>query len=51
LPRACDLARLAARDFAKGLAVDAAAVRPVYLRDKVALTCDEQRAARAASGR
>jgi len=51
LPRASDLARLAARDFAKGLAVDAAAVRPVYLRDKVALTCDEQRAARAASGR
>jgi tRNA threonylcarbamoyladenosine biosynthesis protein TsaB len=51
LPRAGDLARLAARDFATGLAVDAGEARPVYLRDKVALTVDEQIAARAASGR
>lgn len=47
LPHAGDLARLAARDFARGLAVEAGAVRPVYLRDKVALTVDEQRDARA----
>lgn len=48
LPRAGDLARLAARDLAQGLAFDAGAARPVYLRDKVALTVDEQIAARAA---
>lgn len=47
LPRAADLARLAARDLARGLAVDAADARPVYLRDKVALTIAEQTAARA----
>jgi tRNA threonylcarbamoyladenosine biosynthesis protein TsaB len=42
LPRAGDLARLAARDFAAGLGVDALAAQPVYLRDKVALTLAEQ---------
>jgi tRNA threonylcarbamoyladenosine biosynthesis protein TsaB len=47
LPHAADLARLAARDLARGLAVDAADARPVYLRDKVALTIAEQTAARA----
>jgi tRNA threonylcarbamoyladenosine biosynthesis protein TsaB len=50
LPRAAHLARLAARDFARGLAVDAGAARPVYLRDKIALTIDEQTAARAGRG-
>lgn len=49
LPRAASLIHLAARDLAGGLGVDAAAARPVYLRDKVALTVDEQRAARASS--
>jgi tRNA threonylcarbamoyladenosine biosynthesis protein TsaB len=47
LPRAGDLARLAARELAAGRAQDAARARPVYLRDKVALTVDEQVAARA----
>ena len=42
LPRAADLARLAARDFAAGLGVDALQAQPVYLRDKVALTLAEQ---------
>lgn len=46
LPHAAHLARLAARDLARGLAVDAADARPVYLRDKVALTVAEQQAAR-----
>lgn len=49
LPKAGDLARLAARDLARGLGVDAATAHPVYLRDKVALTVDEQRAARASN--
>ncbi|MFN7551838.1 MAG: tRNA (adenosine(37)-N6)-threonylcarbamoyltransferase complex dimerization subunit type 1 TsaB, partial [Pseudomonadota bacterium] len=42
LPRAADLARLAARDFAAGHAVDPLHAQPVYLRDKVALTLAEQ---------
>lgn len=42
LPRAGAVARLAARDLARGLGVDAALAQPVYLRDKVALTLDEQ---------
>jgi len=42
LPRAADLARLAARDLAAGLGVDALDAQPVYLRDKVALTLAEQ---------
>ncbi len=51
LPRAGDLARLAARALATGCALDAAVAQPVYLRDKVALTVDEQIAARAATER
>lgn len=42
LPRAGAVARLAARDLARGLGVDPALAQPVYLRDKVALTLDEQ---------
>ncbi len=43
LPRAGAIARLAAREFAAGRVLDAALARPVYLRDKVALTLAEQR--------
>ena len=46
LPRAADLARLAAAGFARGEAVAPERVEPAYLRDKVALTLEEQRAAR-----
>jgi tRNA threonylcarbamoyladenosine biosynthesis protein TsaB len=42
LPRAAAIARLGARDLARGLGVDAALAQPVYLRDKVALTLAEQ---------
>lgn len=42
LPRADDLARLAARAYARGEAVPPDAVEPAYLRDKVALTLAEQ---------
>ena len=42
LPHAADLAKLAARAFARGEAVDAARIEPAYLRDKVALTLAEQ---------
>lgn len=42
LPRAAAVARLGARDHARGLGVDAALAQPVYLRDKVALTLAEQ---------
>jgi tRNA threonylcarbamoyladenosine biosynthesis protein TsaB len=42
LPRASAIARLGARDHARGLGVDAALAQPVYLRDKVALTLAEQ---------
>ncbi|HET7844997.1 MAG TPA: tRNA (adenosine(37)-N6)-threonylcarbamoyltransferase complex dimerization subunit type 1 TsaB, partial [Xanthomonadales bacterium] len=42
LPRASGVARLAARAFGRGEAVDAANAQPVYLRDKVALTLEEQ---------
>ncbi|MEZ5483586.1 MAG: tRNA (adenosine(37)-N6)-threonylcarbamoyltransferase complex dimerization subunit type 1 TsaB [Lysobacteraceae bacterium] len=48
LPRAAAVARLGARDFAAGLAVAPERVEPAYLRNKVALTLVEQRAARAA---
>ena len=42
LPRADDLARLAARAWARGEAVPPDVIEPAYLRDKVALTLAEQ---------
>ena len=45
LPQAEHLAHIAASAFARGEAIDAAAIRPVYLRNDVALTT-AQRAAR-----
>lgn len=50
LPRAGDLARLAARDLAAGGGVAPERVEPAYLRDHVALTLAEQAAARDARG-
>ncbi len=44
VPDAAAMARLAARAFGRGEAVDAALAAPIYLRDKVALTVDERRA-------
>jgi tRNA threonylcarbamoyladenosine biosynthesis protein TsaB len=41
-PRAAAVARLAAAEFAKGNAVDAAQALPLYLRDKVALKTSER---------
>jgi tRNA threonylcarbamoyladenosine biosynthesis protein TsaB len=46
LPHAADIARLAVRAFAMGEAVAPERAEPAYLRDKVALTLIEQRAAR-----
>lgn len=48
LPHAADLARLAARAFARGEALPAERVEPAYLRDNVALTLVEQQRLRAA---
>ena len=45
-PQATDIALLAAPLFRAGKAVSAEHALPVYLRDKVALTLEEQRAAR-----
>jgi len=42
LPHAADLARLAARDFDRGMAIAADGLEPAYLRNKVALTLVEQ---------
>ena len=50
LPRAGDLARLAALDMAAGGGVAPERVEPAYLRDNVALTLAEQAAARAGRG-
>ena len=50
LPRAADLARLAAVACAHGGAMAAERVEPAYLRDNVALTLAEQRALRASRG-
>ncbi|WP_101924864.1 MULTISPECIES: tRNA (adenosine(37)-N6)-threonylcarbamoyltransferase complex dimerization subunit type 1 TsaB [Luteimonas] len=47
LPRAGDLARLAAAAFARGEAVAADRIEPAYLRNNVALTIVEQQALRA----
>jgi tRNA threonylcarbamoyladenosine biosynthesis protein TsaB len=46
-PQACDVARLAALLFAAGKGVPPEQALPVYLREKVALTLEEQRDARA----
>lgn len=48
LPRAADLARLAAVAFARGQVLAPERVEPAYLRDNVALTLAEQQALRAA---
>lgn len=45
-PQACDVARLAAPGFAAGAGVPPEQALPVYLRDKVALTLEEQEAGR-----
>ena len=42
LPRASTALRLAQKAFARGEVLDADALAPLYLRDKVALTLDEQ---------
>jgi tRNA threonylcarbamoyladenosine biosynthesis protein TsaB len=44
LPHAIDVARLAARAYSRGEALQADSLEPAYLRDKVALTLAEQRA-------
>lgn len=46
LPRAADVARLAAKAWERGERVAADRVEPAYLRDNVALTLEEQRARR-----
>lgn len=48
LPRAADVARLAARAWARGELVAPERVEPAYLRDNVALTLEQQQALRAA---
>jgi tRNA threonylcarbamoyladenosine biosynthesis protein TsaB len=48
-PQAAAIAHLAAAEFAAGRALAPELALPVYLRDKVALTLTEQKAARAAS--
>jgi tRNA threonylcarbamoyladenosine biosynthesis protein TsaB len=47
LPHAGDVARLGVAAFARGEAIAPDRLEPAYLRDKVALTIDEQRASRA----
>lgn len=51
LPRAADVARLAAKAWARGEAVAPERVEPAYLRDRVALTIAEQKALRAQKDR
>jgi tRNA threonylcarbamoyladenosine biosynthesis protein TsaB len=46
LPRAGDIARLGAAALARGESIAADQLEPAYLRDKVALTLEEQAAAR-----
>jgi len=46
LPHASDVARLAAKAFARGEAVSAERIEPAYLRNNVALTLQEQQALR-----
>jgi tRNA threonylcarbamoyladenosine biosynthesis protein TsaB len=47
MPQARAIAKLAAVEFAKGNAVDAALALPLYLRDKVALKTSERTPSRA----
>jgi len=49
VPQAAAVARLAAGEFAKGNAVDAALALPLYLRDKVALKTSEREGVRSTS--
>jgi tRNA threonylcarbamoyladenosine biosynthesis protein TsaB len=49
MPRAGAVAQLAAIEFARGHAVDAALALPLYLRDKVALKTSERAEARSAA--
>lgn len=49
MPRASAVAQLAAAEFARGHAVDAAQALPLYLRDKVALKTKEREEARSGS--
>lgn len=44
VPQAAAVARIGAREFGRGAAVDAAQALPLYLRDKVALTTRERAA-------
>ncbi|HEY0504997.1 MAG TPA: tRNA (adenosine(37)-N6)-threonylcarbamoyltransferase complex dimerization subunit type 1 TsaB [Lysobacter sp.] len=46
LPHAADVARLAAKAFARGEAMPAERIEPAYLRNNVALTLQEQQALR-----
>lgn len=48
LPRAADVARLAVAAYARGEALAPERIEPAYLRNNVALTLEEQKAARAA---
>lgn len=50
LPHAADLLALALPALARGEAVAPERIEPAYLRDNVALTLEQQRAARAAAG-
>jgi tRNA threonylcarbamoyladenosine biosynthesis protein TsaB len=47
LPHAADLAWLGARAWSRGEAIAADQLEPAYLRDKVALTTEEQKKGRA----
>jgi tRNA threonylcarbamoyladenosine biosynthesis protein TsaB len=49
MPQAAAVARLAAIEFSRGNAVDAALALPLYLRDKVALKTSEREQARSNS--
>lgn len=49
LPRAADVARIAVAAWARGEAIAPERLEPAYLRDKVALTLEEQIASRAAA--
>jgi len=51
VPKASAVAQLAAVEFARGNAVDAALALPLYLRDKVALKTREREEVRGAAGR